>query len=95
MKQSLRFCEFPSDTSVLPNSVSQFVHDVTKYHRINILAKHVEEEPVTHFGIPHNCSDIVRANKPEAHPKEIHPHPGTHDNDDSVQDTAEGKYPQN
>jgi len=94
-KQSLRFCEFPSDTSVLAHSVCQFVHDVTENHRIYILAKHVEEEPVTHFGISYNCPDIVRTNKSKTHPKEINPHPGTHDDDDPVQDTTEGKYPQN
>lgn len=95
MKHSLRLCELSSDTSVLANSMSQFMHDVTEYHRINILAKHVEEKPVTHFGMSHNCSDIVRANESETHPKQIDPHPGTHDNDYPVQNAAEGQYPQN
>ena len=89
------FCGFLSDRAVLPHFHCQILHYVTENHRIYILAKHVEEEQVTHFGILHNCLDIGRFIKAKMPRKDTNAHTGTYVDDDPVQDRTEGKYTQN
>lgn len=47
-----------------------------KYDGVNVDAKHVEEEPVTHLGFFHQNADGLSSDEAETHSKQVHPHPG-------------------
>ena len=64
------------------HSVRQLVHHVPVYDRVEILPKHVEEEPVADFAPPDDRLDGLATHQPKPQPQQVDPRPRReYDND--------------
>ena len=60
---------------------SELVHHLLEYHGVNILAEHVEEEPVADEGLLDDGVDHLPSYQPEADVEEVRSHLGAQDDD--------------
>ena len=70
----------------------QLVHHFLEDHRVYILAKHVEQEPVADVRLFNNSIDDFTADKSEANVEEVGAHLGTEHDDEPVQDHKQGQH---
>ena len=59
----------------------QFVHHLLEYHGVDVLAEHVEEEPVADVGLLDDGVDDLPAYEPETDVEEVGPHLGAQHDD--------------
>ena len=59
----------------------QLVHNLLEDHRVNVLAQHVEEEPVADEGLLDDGVDDLPSYQPEADVEEVRSHLGAQDDD--------------
>lgn len=70
-------------------SLGQFVHNLFEYQSIDVLAQHVEEEPVPHLALPDYGVDDFLVDEAEAQTQEVGPHARTEDDHEAVQQHEE------
>ena len=75
--------EILAEVAQLPG---QLVHHLLEDHWVNILAQHVEKEPVPDVGLLDNGVDDLTTDEPEADVEEVGAHLRAQHNDESVQD---------
>ena len=59
----------------------QLVHHLLEYHRVDVLPKHVEEEPVADEGLLDDGVDHLPSYQSEADVEEVCSHLGAQDDD--------------
>lgn len=92
--QALRFLYItlePTDMVeiVFGQLVRELLQHVPKYNRINVLAQHVEQEPVAHLAPTHQQVNGVLSHEPEAHAQQVHAHARREYDYDPVNDRHE------
>ena len=60
---------------------SELAHHLLEYHGVNILAEHVEQEPVADEGLLDNGVDHLPSYQSEANVEEVCAHFGAQDDD--------------
>ena len=63
----------------------QLMDDLLEDHRVDVLAKHVEQEPVTHLGLLDDDIDALLLDEPEPYEQEVGAHPRRDDDHQPVQ----------
>ena len=62
------------------------MHDLFEDDRVNILAQHVEQEPVAHLGLLHNDVDALFLDEPKSDVEKVGSHPWREDDRDAIDD---------
>lgn len=63
----------------VPELVGKVVHHVPEDEAVDVLAQHVEQEPVAHVGADDDGVHGVATHQPVAEAKQVHAHARTHD----------------
>jgi len=67
------------------------VHHFLEDDGVNVLAQHVEQEPISHFGLLDDNVDAFFLDEAKADVEQIGPHSGRENDEDAVNDDQEGK----
>ena len=70
----------------MPKLSSKLVHHLLEYHGVDVLAEHVEEEPVADEGLLHDGVDHFSPYQSEADVEEVRSHLRAQDDDEPIQD---------
>ena len=67
------------------------MHHFLEDHRVNVLAKHIEQEPISDLGLLDDDVDTLLADQPEPDVQQVGAHLGADDDDDPVDDHQEAQ----
>ena len=70
----------------MPKLSSKLVHHLLEYHGVDVLAEHVEEEPVADEGLLHDGVDHFSPYQSEADVEQVRSHLRAQDDDEPIQD---------
>jgi len=69
----------------------ELVHDFFEDNTVDVLAQHVEEEPIAHLALLDDGVDDLALDEPESYVEEVGAHPGTDDYHETVDDNQGGE----
>ena len=69
----------------------ELVHDFFEDNTVDVLAQHVEEEPIAHLALLDDGVDDLALDEPESYVEEVGAHPGTDDYHETVDDNLGGE----
>ncbi len=88
-RTGLDLCLIPGKVRVLAlmaESPGELVHHFLEDDAVDVLAEHVEQEPVAHLALLYNGVDHFALDQAETDVKQISPHPRAQNDDGTVED---------